>query len=166
MSGTDDSKKRKMRDEKEDAKKKKTKKKKKKVKTDSSSRHSSACCVRVCIDCSYQKQDKISLSGSTSGHSGGADSSNLADSATMEDTACVLGLPKKDFARPPNVNQLDGVSSKQLAYALSCIDASVSASDVLECGGEHVPWLRVNGVCNCSRLNTQLEHVCLSYWSD
>ena len=60
----------------------------------------------------------------------------------MEDRACVLGLPKKDLARPPHANQLDGVSSKQLAYALGCIDGTVAASDVLECGGEHVPGLR------------------------
>ena len=81
----------------------------------------------------------------------------------MEDAACVLGLPKKDFGRPPNVNQLDGLSSKQLAYALSCIDASVSASDVLECGGEHVPWLRANGFSCCSSLDGQVQHVPVAY---
>ena len=81
-------------------------------------------------------------SGSKSENTHADGTSDGPESATMEDCACVLGLPKKDFGRPANVNQLDGVSTKQLAYALSCVDNAVTASDVLECGGEHVPWMQ------------------------
>ena len=99
----------------------------------------------------------MSSSGSDSANSGEKGSDEGPESATMEDRACVLGLPKKDFARGPNVNQLDGVSTKQLAYALSCVDSKFSASDLLECGGERVPWLQSSVEKQCWLLQLHMK---------
>ena len=58
----------------------------------------------------------------------------------MQDAACVLGLPKKDFIRQPSINTLDAMTSRQVAYCLSSISQNMSASDLLEAGGEIEPW--------------------------
>ena len=64
----------------------------------------------------------------------------------MEDSACVLGLQKKDHPRPLNATTLDNLQTKQLAYALSGVTERLSASDILEAGGELASCL---GLCCC-----------------
>ena len=54
----------------------------------------------------------------------------------MEDAACVLGIPKKDFAKGPGTASMDTLSPRQLAYCLSSLSDNMTASDLLETGGE------------------------------
>ena len=60
----------------------------------------------------------------------------------MEDAACVLGIPKKDFTKGPGTASMDALSPRQLAYCLSSLCESMTASDLLETGGEIDPWIR------------------------
>ena len=82
--------------------------------------------------------------------------------AAMEDAFQVLGLLKKDYARPANTATLDALGTRQLAYTVAGILDSMSASDVLEIGGDMVPWMSV------SRLHVfrmERQHTQLSVWS-
>ena len=64
--------------------------------------------------------------------------------AAMEDAFQVLGLLKKDYASPANTATLDALGTRQLAYTVAGILDSMSASDVLEIGGDMVPWMSVS----------------------
>ena len=120
----------------ESASKKKRKKKKKKAKKETSLL-SSEDKLRA-HECTVLFVDGyvLLISGSGSSDSKSASTSNEPEEAQMEDSACVLGLQKKDHPRPLNATTLDNLQTKQLAYALSGVTERLSASDILEAGGE------------------------------
>ena len=96
--------------------------------------HSSQCCTNhgvILVVRLGAGSDDSSASGSSP-----------VEAAMLEDAASVLGLPKKDLARGTSICTMDGLTSRQLAYCLSSVSPCMSASDLLETGGEIVPWMR------------------------
>ena len=62
------------------------------------------------------------------------------------DSMCVLGLLRKDHPRPLNVTTLDNLKTKQVAYALSGVTERLSATDIVETGGELATCLRLSSL--------------------
>ena len=78
----------------------------------------------------------------------GSASSSSSESQDQEpepeeiaDAFVVLGLLKKDYARPLSTGTLDGLATRQLAYTVACVTESMMSSDVLEIGGDMEPWM-------------------------
>ena len=104
-------------------------------------------CDRLAVDVLV-----FSNQGSECDDSESCASSEDPEPAEMQDSACVLGLLRKDHARPLNAGTLDALRTKQLAYALSGVTERLTASDILETGGELETRLACLGfflVCQC-----------------
>ena len=68
------------------------------------------------------------------------------ESLDSEDVAkegvAVFGLRPKDLQRPQNAAKLDDLQPRQIAFVLSCTNPSLLACDLIDLGGELVPWLQ------------------------
>ena len=77
----------------------------------------------------------------------------------IADAFVVLGLLKKDYARPLSTGTLDGLATRQLAYTVACITDTMMSSDILEIGGDMEPWI-CNQMCYMKHPGARLRACC------
>ena len=59
---------------------------------------------------------------------------------SVEDIITIFALPHKEYHRSSKQMRLEDLNAKQLAVAFSNVTASVSPSEIMQLGGEAVPW--------------------------